>query len=235
MKQMQIRVMFSTFKAFTSNLSYLITAVDSSLYCENLFFNALFWKVQPKPQENNVIREKDLHRNQLFLFYGTKWWVAEWASFQKRWSERVLRFLGSFWALLRFGFALSQNKTINTQTFFFFLISHKPKIPRNYDVSSYETHFGCCPCSRRFMFLNVSCLFGAASPQGFSWVTEDAHCLLHRQIDRSLRSQQRFLRPWPHWPPPDSNASSCCWPHAAGPWESQLGPSGSMFPRKHFG
>lgn len=87
-----------------------------------------------------------------------------------------------FWevqAFSRFGFGLSQNKTRHTQTFCF-SFTHKPKIPRNYGVPSDETHLWCCPCSRRLMLLKVSCLSATANAQGFYWVTEYDHCLLHK-------------------------------------------------------
>lgn len=123
---------------------------------------------------------------------------------------------GKFKMLLKFWFGLSQNKTIYTMISFFPLISHKPTIPRNDDVSSEETHLGWCPSSRRLMFLKVS------NPQGFYWATEHAPCLL--QTPWSLCPQYRLLRPWPHWPLLDPKAFSHCWPHAPGPREPCLEP-----------
>lgn len=70
------------------------------------------------------------------------------------------------WALAGFEFALTQNKTIHTHSFF----PSQKKDSKKLDLSSGETHLSCCPCSRRFMFLKVSCLFGAANPQGFYYL-----------------------------------------------------------------
>lgn len=132
--------------------------------------------------------------------------VSGRASFLPKMIIKGSEVSGEVQALLRFGFGLSQNKTIHTIILPFPFISQKPKIPRNY-VSSEETHLGWCPSSRSLMHLKVS------NVQRFYWV----YSLPAAQTPWSLYLLYRLLRPWPHWPLLDPKAFSHCWPHAPGP------------------